>query len=484
MSFCESTRCRSEAAADKIISSLPHFIYTAVSPADSLYHEIETERHEELINFAKVNVNVQSFTESSRFLKNPNRGFYHIYRFYITDDFVDYPTQVDELYSQDMNTTLALVEINLQKYREGPVSEAGMKNIKALFQALSDGGKQLIVRFLYDWEGKSSIAEPEKIDVILGHMRQMGPILQKYERDIFTLQGLFVGDWGEMHDARYGSDEDLQLLAQTLALAAGPDSLLSVRTPAQWRTITLRGKKTQLASRIGLFNDGILSSESDLGTYDMVYQRKERRTRKQELIFQNELCAHVPNGGEVVIDNPYNDFENAARDLASMHVTYLNKDYDAQVFSKWADTVVSDKGCFTGMDGLSYMERHLGYRLLISGVKAVRRPFQRYISVKADFRNAGFAPLYTPPDLLFTLRNEEGESVRLFPAEHHLEELTGGSDAVSTVRANIPLDGLKKGVYRLYLSLTDPDSGDPILLANTQDSGPDGYFLGDMEILS
>lgn len=431
----------------------------------------------------RIKVSVQSFTESSRFLKNPNRGFYYIYGFYITDDAVDYVSQINDFYSRDTDTTLALVEINLQEYRSGPVSAAGMENIRALFQALSAGGKRLIVRFLYDWEGKNPAVEPEKIGIILGHMRQMGPVLNEYEKDIFTLQGLFVGDWGEMHNTRYESDEDFRLLAQTLAHAVGPGSFLSVRTPAQWRVITLRGKNDQLAARIGLFNDGLLGSDIDLGTYDMAYQEEERRTREQELAFQHELCTRVPNGGEVVVDNPYNDFENAARDLAMMHITYLNKEYDTQVFSKWADTVVSDKGCFAGMDGLSYMERRLGYRLLVSRVKVVRPPFRQHVSVKADFRNAGFAPLYTPPDLLFTLRNEEDGSVRSFPAEHHLEELTGGNDAVSTVSVDIPLDGLKKGVYRLCLSLTDPDSGDPILLANTQDSGPDGYLLGDIEIL-
>lgn len=431
----------------------------------------------------RVRVSVQPFTESNRFLKNLNRGFYYIYGFYITDNAVDYASQVEDFYSRDTDTTLALVEINLQEYRTGPVSAAGMENIEALFHALSAGGKRLIVRFLYDCEGKNPIVEPDRMSIILGHIQQMGPILQKYERDIFTLQGLFVGDWGEMHNTRYESDEDFQILAQALARAAGPGNFLSVRTPAQWRVITLRGKNTQLASQIGLFNDGILGNDIDLGTYDMAYQGAERRTREQELIFQNELCARVPNGGEVVINNPYNDFENAARDLAAMRVTYLNKDYDAQVFSKWADTVVSRKGCFSGMDGLSYMERRLGYRLLVDNVKAVRHSLRQYISVDVDFRNAGFAPLYTSPELLFVLRDEENASVWSSPAVHYLEDLRGGTDAVHTVSIKIPLDGLQKGSYRLYLSLTDPDSEDPILLANTQDCGPDGYLLGKIERL-
>ena len=53
---------------------------------------------------------------------------------------------------------------------------------------------------------------------------------------------------------------------------------LAVRTPAQWREIA--GTDRQLASRMGLFNDGLLSSGTDMGTYDMDGQGDERRSRE------------------------------------------------------------------------------------------------------------------------------------------------------------------------------------------------------------
>lgn len=50
--YCELTRYRSEVTVmDEIIGSFPPFTYTVVSPADGLYHEIETGWHEELIDF-------------------------------------------------------------------------------------------------------------------------------------------------------------------------------------------------------------------------------------------------------------------------------------------------------------------------------------------------------------------------------------------------------------------------------------------------
>ena len=64
-------------------------------------------------------------------------------------------------------------------------------------------------------------------------------------------------------------------------------------------------------------------------------------------------------GGEVIVDNPYNDWETAMHDLAIMHISYLNEDYDRGVLEKWAAATVEEEGCYQGMDGLSYAERHL-----------------------------------------------------------------------------------------------------------------------------
>lgn len=434
------------------------------------------------MELGRLNVETVVFEESARPLQNPNRGFYRLYGFYITDDAVDYATQVDSFYSQDRDTTLALIEINLLEYRAGEISRAGLENIDALFRALSNGGKGLIVRFLYDWEKNNLLTEPEELDGILRHMEQLNEILQRYSDDIFILQGLFIGDWGEMHHTRYESAQDLRRLAQKLAEVSG--AYLSVRTPAQWRLVTQDGADAALAARLGLFNDGILGSETDLGTYDMASQGEQRRGRAEELAFQEELCRSVPNGGEVVVDNPFNDFEAAVRDLSAMHVTYLNRDYDQAVMDKWADTVVSQEGCFSGMDGLSYMERRLGYRLLISGVTMERRAFQHEVAVGVSFRNEGFAPLYKEPVLTLSLRETDGSLVGEYPAGHNLRGLPGGLEAekTETVQWAVPTEGLAAGRYKVYLRLEDPGSGQEILLANTQDSGPYGYCLGEIEV--
>lgn len=443
------------------------------------------------VEMQRVTIQTQAFTESSRELKNPNCGFYRIYRFTITDEEADYGKKVRKYCHSDPDITLALVEINLQNYREGDISRAGVENINALLDAWSQSDKQMIVRFLYDWHGENLTYEPEELDTVLRHIEQTGPLLLRHADAIFTLQGLFVGDWGELHNTKFESDSDLRRLARALARVTGDSMYLSVRTPAQWRTITRQGTDRQLTSRLGLFNDGLLGSETDLGTYSRARQgdeqgtwKDERGTRADELAFQKKLCVNVPNGGEVVKDNPYNDFENAVQDLSTMHVTYLNQYYDEQVFDKWAGVTVSGRGCFDGLDGLSYIRRHLGYRLLITRAAISRKVFQQTADVMVSFRNEGFAPLYVSPELTLTVKKEASNWAASYPVEHQLRKLAGGEDAgkIGTVQVEFPLEGLTEGVYRLYLDLKDPASGLPVLLANEQEREEYGYFLGSITI--
>lgn len=325
-----------------------------------------------------------SFTESARELRNPGRGYYNIYLFEITDEEVNYRQLVDSLYQKDKDTSLTLIEINLQEYREREISKAGLINIDALFHALKRTDKQLIVRFLYDWAGENEKYEPESLELIKVHIGQLKKIINKHSDQIFMLQGVLVGNWGEMNGTRYSSNAELRELVLCQAEELDSSIYLSVRMPSQWRGIT-RIKEPHrenlmedpLAARLGLYNDGMLGNESDYGTYGTKEAGGEGRLRREdELSFQNELCRYVPNGGEAINDNSYNDFKNAIRDLGIMHVTYLNKGHDEKVLEKWKNTKVTGGGCFHGKDQmikLFYLGRceHTAWGLIKYGIEAL-----------------------------------------------------------------------------------------------------------------
>ena len=440
-----------------------------------------------------VKAECTAFTESAKPLKNPNRGFYYIYRFEIKDKETDYSELVPKLFQEDTETTLALVEFNLKEFKDQEISPKGMANLEKLFQALEKTGKRLIVRFLYDWDEKAMDSEPENMGQILFHIRQVGPLLKAHEKQIFTLQGIFLGNCGEMHSSRYMETERVQTLARKLGEAAGENIYLALRTPLQWRQTTrvsnpagISRRDKILATRIGLFNDGMLGSGSDLGTYGAGSREKDGPlvswSREEELDFQNVLCRLVPNGGEVVIDNYLNNLENAVKDLSRMHITYLNMGYDKAVLDKWAASKISEPGVFSGMDGLSYMERRLGYRLVLR--EARMSGAGDTLSLEADLQNVGFAPVYKAVETRAVLRNTQSGKELSYVFPQDVRQLFGGTESAQklTLSLSIPLAELEGGSWTVYLEMKDQATGQRILFGNEAEPEQAGYRLGSVEL--
>lgn len=438
-----------------------------------------------------VTLSAETFTESAEEIWNPDRGFYHIYGFMIPDEAADMKEQLERQMEKDEDHALAMAQINLKEYRDREISKEGLNNIEKLFAAMAEKKEHWIVRFLYDWDGENEQYEPQSMDLVLEHMQQTGGILRKYRDHIFTLQGLFVGNWGEINGTKYADTHSLQQLAKQLIDVTEGQMYLAVRTPAQWRQIMESadaGRQADqddlLADRLGLFNDGMLGSGNDCGTYGEgraeeagIYQAW---SREEELAFQEELCLRVPNGGEVIIDNEYNDFDRAVTDLKTMHVTYLNEDYDQAVLEKWADSTVHTPGCFDGMDGLSYIRRHLGYRLLLSDVSMEHDFLKDTVNVKAALQNVGFAPVYMECEPVILVKDENDQIVYEARPSGEVSSLAGGnrSEETEIFSENIPLKGLKAGHYRIYFAVRDMAADRLIAFANEQKKENDGYKIG------
>lgn len=426
-----------------------------------------------------------AFQESAKPLDNPDRGFYTI-RGYV----IDYAQQDFSNLAQSSGAeeqVLELVEINLRNFRFTDISETGLANIDGLFAALSQRmGKHYIVRFLYDWDGEAKKWEPQNLEIITYHIRQLAPILQRYGDIIFTLQGLLIGNWGEMNGTPFIDTESLRLLAGELDRAAGEKTFLSVRMPMYWRRITglpeltaEARKQSGTASRLGLYNDGMMGSVSDYGTYS---SGEEIRTgletywnREQELAFQNRLCEAVPNGGEVIVDNPYNDFAQAAATMKTMHITYLNSEYDRNVLQKWAAATVQEPGCFRGFDGLTYVDRHLGYRYWIEDSKISYSLICNRILLNIAMKNAGFAPVYRDYQPMVTFVGSRETVTQVLPQD--IRQLTDDSKAL-TLSAALPVSRLHENAYDLYLDIRDAENDTRMLLANTAEPEEHGYYIG------
>lgn len=443
-----------------------------------------------------------AFTESARELKNPNRGFYHMHGYMIKDEarsFKSYQEDLGWRFAKDHDTSLTMIQINLQNFKNREISEKGLASLDNLFKALKEnvGDKHLILRFLYDWDGKNMQYEPDSLDTILRHIEQVSPWLKENQEQIFLTQGLFIGSWGEMHSSKFLGQENYQILANALYEATADSTYLSVRMPAQWRMITGIADPEQvvredgsLASRLGLFNDGMLGSWSDYGTYgDQTREEHGDFTfwnRQEELAFQDILCRTVPIGGEIMNPNKYNDFENALQDMKVMHVTYANRDFDTKVFDKWARTTVSEDSCFNGMDGLTYMERHLGYRLVLRETAFDYDWKKDLLTAGITLQNVGFAPIYRKAQVELVLYDAENgrEYSYVLGPEQDIRDLAGGtmSDELKTLRWELPLGGMPRGELEIYFRIADELSGETILLGNEQDPDRRGYRVGTLRL--
>lgn len=433
----------------------------------------------------------ESFRESADILQNPYQGFYRIVAYTLSDD----PEPLDETAIREYELPLVLVEINLCGYRTGPVSDAALGQLEGILNAWSRTDTQVMLRFLYDWHGIARSTEPEALSTILTHMDQVAEVVNRYEASVYLMQGCFIGNWGEMHGSYFEDAKSIQRLVTRLHQVIAPSIYLSVRTPAQWRLITglydvpaefpAFQEQAPITGRLGLYNDGMLGSPTDLGTYGTTRRRDAKDPfykgiREEELAFQNALCNYVPNGGEVVQSNRLNDLPGAVQYLAAVHASYLNINYDKAVLEKWSRTVWKGNDAFSGCDGLTYVKAHLGYRYVARNATAQRQGLLRpHLTLSLTLENTGFGNTLKPFEAEYLLQNTLTGQTLSIPISYDLRTLKSGRRA--TLTASLPGKELPEGIYQVFFSVTDGETGRQIALANTAYTEGKGLLIGQLE---
>lgn len=436
-----------------------------------------------------------STEESSALLENPYCGFYKLSGYTLSETATSEEAATWCQKSCRKNPyPLMLLEINLKQYANTSLSSTATQQLDSILEQCEKAKKQVILRLLYDWEEKALETEPSDLQLILQHIRQLAPSINTHADCVYILQGLLVGNHGEMHHSNYENINQLRQIATELANATDPQIYLAVRTPGQLRGIlgtqtpleSRYASEQSLASRLGLFNDGMLGSVYDLGTYDdtpMTYNGnlEEKGTRSEELLYQYRLCQYVPNGGEVTVDNTYNDLENAITDLARMHVSYLNADHDLQVLNKWKQSTYSGKDVFSGCNGYDYIQAHLGYRYVLRSSHLDFHPLlEDQATLSITIANTGFASSYQTFDSALILTNQTtGHSMR---EAISLDNCSIAGEDESDFHLTLDVRSLEKGTYTLSLELQDPYTKSYIHFANLGYETSDSIDLGTLTI--
>lgn len=435
--------------------------------------------------------------ESREVVQNPYMGFYHIYAYSLTDNDTSDTLSFCERIKTNNPYSLALIEINLKNFSNSNLSETALNQLETILSSCENANKNIILRFLYDWDGKALSTEPDTIEQIFTHMDQIAPYVNSHKDAVYIMQGIFAGDYGEMHGSKYMSEENMTALMNHLDSCIDSSVFLAVRTPQHWRIINntlssdLSDKlKNSPALRLSLFNDGIAGSESDLGTYGSdsfanSLSPSDKGTRLEELAFQNELCNYVPNGGECVIDNVFNDFDNVIKDFDTMHISYLNCDYDANVINKWKNSTYTGDGVFNQTNGYDYIQAHLGYRYVVTNSSLSNQNTKKqHASIDITIKNTGFSPAYRQFDSGIILINNSTQKRTFVNAAFDNRKILSSSS--ETFSIDFDTEKLESGCYNVYYQMYIPSDDSTKQLIKTANEGYDisngGLFIGTLYV--
>ena len=115
--------------------------------------------------------------ETPERLINPERGFYAIYKMELSDSPQDVQRLAEGIYTPE-DDELLLCEFSLKRFAGGPLSECALGQVREMLAALRKRGGSVILRFLYDWDGWGAASEPDSVDTLIGHIRQLGPLVR------------------------------------------------------------------------------------------------------------------------------------------------------------------------------------------------------------------------------------------------------------------------------------------------------------------
>ncbi len=318
-----------------------------------------------------------TFGEITTEFPNPERGFFRFSDLLPTTDFAAIRAS---------GASLAYTRVQLNSFRYGPISQAFLNNLSLAFAKLRAAGLKAVVRFQYDEAGGQDATK----DQILAHIEQLKPILRQNSHLIATLQAGFIGAWAEWHTSANGLDHNTAAKSAILLalLDAVPDRYVQIRTPKHKSDIfgssfpmtDSTAFSSNRFARVGHLNDAFLASADDMGTYPGNAVAAWKSMVASETRF-------VPMGGEVNQYNPpRSSGASALAELALLHFSFLNHDYQQEVINSWqADGTYPE------------IRRRLGYRFVLrtASVPTSVQPGQN-LSLNLRVENVGFAAMYNP----------------------------------------------------------------------------------------
>lgn len=377
-----------------------------------------------------------SYIGTDAIFRNPERGFHVGTNLLTVRNFKK---------NEDLDQSIAFNKVLLDAYRNGPLPASFLNDLEGGLAALrNSNGVKVLLRFAYNSE-KGGLDAP--MAIILQHISQLKPLLQKYSDVIFLLESGFIGEWGEWHTSSNGLDNptDQKIVLDAVMDALPPSRKISVRTPRYkaahfpnpLTNATAWNGSTQ--SRVGHHNDCFLWGQTDGSTYKSKpgYPQK---TEQEWRDFIAQDTAFLPQGGETCNEGRR---EDGLAEMERNHWTYMAGNFYAGILDYWKTT-----GEYTIMD------RRLGYRYTLNSaeIPSEVKPGGAF-DLSVSLNNSGFARLVNPRPVFVVLDNGVNKyQIRL--NDINPRRWAPGKDSSFTVRLELPAN-IPTGNYTLALWLPD-----------------------------
>ncbi|MGN0630413.1 MAG: DUF4832 domain-containing protein, partial [Ruminococcus sp.] len=285
------------------------------------------------------------------------------------------------------------------------LDESFFNGIRGTLENCRNNGSTVGLRFRYDANGISN-PEPETFEKLLEHIHQIADngFLNDYEDILMYVESGFAGAWGEQHSGKYTSTEYKAKILDELLKAVPKSVSVTVRTPdtiCKWADIET-GKIADYvtetgtdAARIGLYNDGYMGSDTDLGTYI-------NPVRKDSVDFMKNQMTHAYFGGEfsgnIDYAKQYDTYlpHNAIAEMYNTHLSYINSNiwklYQEYTYTADLDTQGCDNSAYYGETVYKFIRDHIGYRFVLRDSDLTSETKQGGdVTVKFKVENTGFA---------------------------------------------------------------------------------------------
>lgn len=465
-----------------------------------------------------------NYTDANQIIYNPDMGFFSSKLVTVTPDGVTNKESVIKkitkpagrfsgTYNKDDNFDILLLKIDISAFssrnggKEGKLTDKALSDIAEIFASFKGTGKTAFVQFAYDpdYDGKKTTnskgeevyadVEPKDFNLLLDHVSQIVNVVKPYQQYITAIRCGMVGPYGEMHSTIYAGDKDGRecgYIAEIMERFAdamqkeGVDLPLLVRQPRfMYSYLNLTGKTDYKTATpdltgknhiFGFFNDGYLGSDSDLGTF-------RKKDREGEIRFMSFFTKSTPYGGEITRSSDkseiplwLSDLEGSVKEMFTIHLSFLNIGYKAEVFEALSETEFKDETAFL------YLFKHLGYRYVLTNSEI--EPKGNTAEIRLQYRNDGFAnmPFHRKKVLSVILQPESGDAIEI-PTKQAFTNAPSGTSDPTSIALTVSTENLAAGRYTIYLKVSDTDGSYPVQFANDLwNNGLKANKIGEIEL--